>query len=224
MATINVLDSVGATVALEKPLTPGRAAASASRPVVLSNEDIALLPPNYTEDAAAAADPVGNVQILVRKDTLASEVSTDGDNVAQRGTSKGEAYTHDTDVLAAISATNTQLPASLGSKSVALSLATSVKSGGNEYETVAASQTTQTIGATGAVGDYLEGLLCVVSTAATSQVQIKDGSDAAITVLPNAVGGGIGTYPVPIGLTSRTGAWQVTTAAGVSVIALGDFT
>jgi hypothetical protein len=54
----------------------------------------------YTEDAAAAADPVGNAVILVRKDTIASEVSADGDNVAQRGTSKGEAYTHDTDALA----------------------------------------------------------------------------------------------------------------------------
>lgn len=97
-------------------------------------------------------------------------------------------------------------------------------SGGGEYETVAASQTTQTLGATGAVGDYLEGLLCVVATAATAQVQIKDGSDTAITVLPNSPGGGIGTYPIPIGLTSRTGAWQITTGAGVSVVAVGNFT
>ncbi len=46
----------------------------------------------YTEDAAAAADPVGPVQILVRKDTPASEVTTDGDNIAQRGTTYGAAY------------------------------------------------------------------------------------------------------------------------------------
>jgi hypothetical protein len=58
----------------------------------------------YTEDAAAAADPVGNAVILVRKDTLASEVSTDGDNVAQRGTSKGEAYTKDTDLYSLVNA------------------------------------------------------------------------------------------------------------------------
>jgi hypothetical protein len=223
MATINVLDSVGATVALEKPLTPGRAAAASSRPVVLSNEDIALLPPNYTEDAAAAADPVGNVQILVRKDTLASEVSTDGDNVAQRGTSKGEAYVHDTDVLAAVVATNTQLPTSLGSKSVAASLATSVKSGGNEYETVAASQTAQVLGATGAVGDYIEGVLCVVSTASTSQVTLIDNA-TSIVILPNSVGPGVGSYYIPLGLTSVSGAWKITTAAGVAVVATGDFT
>jgi hypothetical protein len=46
----------------------------------------------YTEDAAAAADPVGTAPILVRKDTPATITSTDGDNVAQRGTNYGAAY------------------------------------------------------------------------------------------------------------------------------------
>lgn len=46
----------------------------------------------YTEDAAAAADPVGTVPILIRKDTPATITSTDGDNVAQRGTNYGAAY------------------------------------------------------------------------------------------------------------------------------------
>lgn len=43
MATMNVLDAAGSTVAVEKPLVPGRAAAAASRPVALSNEDAAFL-------------------------------------------------------------------------------------------------------------------------------------------------------------------------------------
>lgn len=46
----------------------------------------------YTEDAAAAANPVGNIQMLVRTDTPATQVTTDGDNVAQRGTNYGAAY------------------------------------------------------------------------------------------------------------------------------------
>lgn len=46
----------------------------------------------YTEDAAAAANPVGTAVNLIRKDTPASEVTTDGDNVAQRGTTYGAAY------------------------------------------------------------------------------------------------------------------------------------
>ena len=95
--------------------------------------------------------------------------------------------------------------------------------GGTEYETVAASQTNQVIGAVGAAGDLLSRLICVVTTAATAQVQIKDGSDTAITVFPNSPGGGVGTYTIPIGLLSRTGAWQVTTGAGVAVIACGNF-
>jgi hypothetical protein len=46
----------------------------------------------YTEDAAAAADTVGGVTMLVRKDTPATITNTDGDNVAQRGTNYGAAY------------------------------------------------------------------------------------------------------------------------------------
>lgn len=99
-----------------------------------------------------------------------------------------------------------------------------VISGGDQYETVAASQSNQVLGATGAAGDYLDRLVIVVSTAATAQVQIKDGSNAAITVLPNSPGGGIGTYVIQLGLRSTTGAWQVTTGAGASVIACGSFT
>lgn len=46
----------------------------------------------YTEDAAAAANPVGTTPILVRKDTPSTTVSDDGDNIAQRGTNYGAAY------------------------------------------------------------------------------------------------------------------------------------
>ena len=46
----------------------------------------------YTEDAAAAADPIGTALNLIRKDTPASEVSLDGDNIAARGNSAGAQY------------------------------------------------------------------------------------------------------------------------------------
>lgn len=46
----------------------------------------------YTEDAAAAADPVGTVPILVRADTPGAIVSANGDNVAQRGTNYGASF------------------------------------------------------------------------------------------------------------------------------------
>jgi hypothetical protein len=92
-----------------------------------------------------------------------------------------------------------------------------------EYETVAASQTDQVMGTTGRIGDYIEGLIIVVATAATSQVSIKDGAGPAITVFPNSPGGGVGTYNVALGMKSSAGAWKVTTGAGCTVIAVGNF-
>ena len=75
----------------------------------------------------------------------------------------------------------------------------------------------------GAIGDYISHLVCVVATAATAQVQIKDGSGTAVTVLPNSPGGGIGTYVIPSLGASLLGAWQISTGAGVTVIARGRF-
>lgn len=50
----------------------------------------------YTEDAAAAANPVGNALIVVREDARAGGLTnTDGDNVALRGSNAGELYTVD---------------------------------------------------------------------------------------------------------------------------------
>lgn len=91
------------------------------------------------------------------------------------------------------------------------------------YETVAASQSDQALGATGATGDYLEHLVITVATALTAQVQIKDGSGSAYTVLPNSPGGGVGVYYVPIKACSASGAWKVTTGAGSTVLAAGHF-
>lgn len=92
------------------------------------------------------------------------------------------------------------------------------------YETVAASQADQSLGATGAVGDFIARLICVVTTAATAQVQIKDGAGSAITVFPNNPGGGVGTYTIQIEAVSVSGGWKVTTGAGVEVLAVGEFT
>jgi len=99
--------------------------------------------------------------------------------------------------------------------------------GGFSYETVAASQTDQVLGASGAAGDILAGLLIVPSSDAPGSVSIKDGAGSAIAVFT-----GGGTYPlsstipffIPLGILSSAGAWKVTTEADVSVIAVGSFT
>ena len=92
-----------------------------------------------------------------------------------------------------------------------------------QYEHVAVSQTAQVLGGTGATGDYLDKIVCTVSTAATSAVIILDGSGFSHTILPNNVGGGVGVYVISLGAISRNGPWKVTTAAGVEVLAVGIF-
>lgn len=53
----------------------------------------------YTEDVAAAADPVGTMSMAVRADSLAAVTSTDGDNIAARATNKGEIYVKHVDSI-----------------------------------------------------------------------------------------------------------------------------
>jgi hypothetical protein len=96
---------------------------------------------------------------------------------------------------------------------------------GREYETVAASQTAQVLGATGAVGDDLDGLLVIPATTSPGAVTILDnaisinvfagGTDSVSNLVP---------FFIPLGLKSVSGAWKVTTGANVSVIGIGNFT
>lgn len=55
----------------------------------------------YTEDAAAAANPVGSALNLIRADSLSGLTTTDGDNVAARGTDNGELYVKHVDSIPA---------------------------------------------------------------------------------------------------------------------------
>ena len=96
--------------------------------------------------------------------------------------------------------------------------------GSGEYETVAASQTDQVLGSTGAAGDYLDKLIITVGTAATAAVSIKDGSGSLIPILPNSPGGGVGVYVVSLGTIAADAGWKVTTGAGSTVLAIGRFT
>lgn len=97
---------------------------------------------------------------------------------------------------------------------------------GTDYETVAASQTDQALGATGKLGDLLAGILIVPATTSPGAVAIQDGTDSAITVYAGGASSITELNPVwlPLGIRSKTGAWQVTTGANVSVIAAGNFT
>lgn len=98
--------------------------------------------------------------------------------------------------------------------------------GAGSYETVAASQTDQSMGATGATGDYLAGLLVIPATTSPGAVSIKDGAGSAITVF---TGGALSVsnlvpFFVPLGAISVAGAWKVTTGTNVSAVGVGAFT
>ena len=80
MATIDVKDAAGATVALERPLAPGQAARAASRPVTVATEDLAaLLGGAAAHDAAVSGNPI----YVAGKASAAAptNVSADGDVV-----------------------------------------------------------------------------------------------------------------------------------------------
>lgn len=90
------------------------------------------------------------------------------------------------------------------------------------YETVAASQTGQVLGTAGVKGDFIDHVVLIVSTAATAATSIIDGA-TSIAIFPNSPGGGVGTYTVDLRLASASGAWSITTGAGVAAIAVGLF-
>jgi len=94
-----------------------------------------------------------------------------------------------------------------------------------EYETVAASQTAQALGATGVRGDYLSHIIIVPESLSPGDVAIKDGADGAITVFSGGASSLLTkhSWTLAIGLRSRTGGWQITTGAAVHVLAAGNF-
>lgn len=95
-----------------------------------------------------------------------------------------------------------------------------------DYETVAASQSDQSLGATGAKGDFLVGLLVVPATTSPGAVSIKDGAGSAITVFAGGASSvlSLHSFFIPLGIESASGAWKVTTGSNVSVLAVGKFT
>jgi hypothetical protein len=92
------------------------------------------------------------------------------------------------------------------------------------YQHVAAS-TDEALGAAGATGDYLHGVLIIPGTTSPGSVDIGDsttdmeifagGADSVATLHP---------FFVPIMAASGAGGWSVITGANVTAIAVGNFT
>ena len=92
------------------------------------------------------------------------------------------------------------------------------------YETVAASQTAQVLGGSGALLDYLAGVLVVPETTSPGNVIIIDNA-TSITVFTGGASSVSSLVPffIPLGIRSSSGAWKMTTGAAVHCIAVGQF-
>jgi hypothetical protein len=97
--------------------------------------------------------------------------------------------------------------------------------GAGEYETVAASQTAQVLGATGAAGDYIAGILVIPATTSPGNVLLLDNA-TSITVFTGGASSVSNLVPffIPLGMISVSGAWKITTGSNVSCIGIGNFT
>jgi hypothetical protein len=99
----------------------------------------------------------------------------------------------------------------------------------DQYEPVLASQSAQVLGATGAVGDHLAGVLIVPETTTPGIVSVTDGNGTAFTVFPGGASSISNLVPffVPLGIkavNATTPGWKVTTGANVHCMGVGTFT
>lgn len=99
-----------------------------------------------------------------------------------------------------------------------------------EFEDVIASvSSAQTIGATGAAGDYLSHVLVIPETTSPGAVTLYDGStspDVGVVIFTGGASSVSNLVPfaIPLAIKSVSGAWKITTGANVHVRAVGNFT
>jgi hypothetical protein len=94
---------------------------------------------------------------------------------------------------------------------------------GTEFETVAASQTAQVLGATGAAGDFLRKVIIVPETTSMGAVTLLDGAASTVLHAAATVGAPLTPIVLELGMKCVT-AWKITTSTNVHVYAVGNFT
>ena len=91
----------------------------------------------------------------------------------------------------------------------------------HQYEVIPASSTNVVLGTTGAIGDFLHRIVLNVTTGASSQWSLTDGSTFIISSVASLP---VGINNIEINAASQNGAWKVTTGGGISIIGIGTFT
>ncbi len=96
----------------------------------------------------------------------------------------------------------------------------------NDYFLVAASQTGTVLGtANAAKGNYLAGILVIPTSTSPGSVTLIDGTTSLTPLFAGGASSLSNLIPfyIPWYAYSQTGAWSVTTGAGLSVVAIGLF-
>lgn len=193
-------DDYGVVVAIHPDSVNGngQTVMSSSAPVVLPSDFVGTSGFMKKEDVASADGDAGIPAMAIRKATPANTSGTDGDYEMLQ-VSAGRLWVSDSPTLANF--------------------------GAGEYETVAASQTAQVLGATGGTGDYISGILVVPATTSPGNVLLLDNA-TSITVFTGGASSVSNLVPffIPLGMISVSGAWKITTGTNVSCIGIGNFT
>jgi hypothetical protein len=94
------------------------------------------------------------------------------------------------------------------------------------YRSIPVNSTNIVIGPVGAIGDYLAGLLMTPLTTAPGQIIIGDGVAPNMTLFVGGIGSvlSLDARPLPLGISSRTGGWFITTGSNMALLAVGSFT
>lgn len=87
-----------------------------------------------------------------------------------------------------------------------------------QYFLIAGGQTTATIGAVGAAGDYLESITFSAGATPTATT-LFDGATAVLVFTPTT----LTATSYRIGAYSKSGKWNVTTGTNVTAFAVGKF-
>ncbi len=92
------------------------------------------------------------------------------------------------------------------------------------YETVAAGQSGQVLGGTGAIGDWLERVVVQPTTTSPGVVTVLDNAVEVQAYPGGTVGADLTPFVIEIGANSVSGAWKITTGSNVKATAYGTFT
>lgn len=244
------LDATGAAIAA---FGTGARAATVQRVTIATDDVIAVttvIPGTAATnlgkaiDTAAGATDTGVAMLAVRDDALSTLTPVEGDFVPLRTSSTGAlhvavasgaadvvddaAFTAGTTGVVMIGAAAVTDEVNSGDGgAIAMDVRRNLKvlPAGNEYETVAASQTAQALGGTGATGDYIAGVLVIPASVSPGNVLLLDNA-TSITVFAGGTNSLLTLHPffIPLGIKSVSGAWKITTGANVSCIGIGQFT